>query len=64
MAARRSDRVIADSQSTRDDLVELLGVPAERIDVVPLGLGAVRREEPLAEREVRAASTWASAGSC
>ena len=26
-AVRRSDRVIADSQSTRDDLVEMLGVP-------------------------------------
>jgi glycosyltransferase involved in cell wall biosynthesis len=45
-AARHSHRVIADSQSTRDDLVELLGLPAERIDVVPLGLGAIRRSEP------------------
>jgi glycosyltransferase involved in cell wall biosynthesis len=52
-AARRSDRVIADSQSTREDLIELLGLPAERIDVVPLGLGAVRRAEPLAEGELR-----------
>ena len=53
-AVRRSDRVIADSLSTRDDLVELLGVRSDRIDVVPLGLGSVRREEPLDEREVRA----------
>jgi glycosyltransferase involved in cell wall biosynthesis len=53
-AARRSDRVIADSRSTRDDLVELLGVRSDRIDVVPLGLGGVRREAPLPEREVRA----------
>jgi len=53
-AVRRSDRVIADSHSTRDDLVELLGVRPERIDVVPLGLGAVRREEPLPEAETRA----------
>jgi glycosyltransferase involved in cell wall biosynthesis len=52
-AARRSDRVIADSLSTRDDLLELLGLPAARIDVVPLGLGAVRRAEPLAEGDVR-----------
>jgi glycosyltransferase involved in cell wall biosynthesis len=52
--ARRSDRVIADSRSTRDDLVELLGLRAERIDVVSLGLGAVRRVTPLDEREVRA----------
>ena len=53
-AVRRSDRVIADSQSTRDDLVAVLGVRPERIDVVPLGLGAVRRNEPLPERDIRA----------
>jgi glycosyltransferase involved in cell wall biosynthesis len=52
-AARRSDRVIADSLSTREDLIELLGLPAARIDVVPLGLGAVKRAEPLGERELR-----------
>jgi glycosyltransferase involved in cell wall biosynthesis len=46
--------VIVDSQSTRDDLVELLGVSPEDIDVVALGLGQIRREAPLAEREVRA----------
>jgi glycosyltransferase involved in cell wall biosynthesis len=54
LAVRRSDRVIADSQSTREDLVELLGARRERIDVVALGLGAVRRQKPLEEREVRA----------
>ena len=53
-AARRSDRVIADSQSTREDLMALLGVPDGRIDVVPLGLGTVQRAVPLSEREVRA----------
>src|SRR5580693_5833426 len=53
-AVRRSHRVIADSQSTRRDLMELLGVSAERVDVVPLGLGAVRRSTPLPERDVRA----------
>ncbi|HEX4483910.1 MAG TPA: glycosyltransferase family 1 protein [Solirubrobacteraceae bacterium] len=53
-AARRSDRVIADSQSTRDDLVSMLGVDRGRIDVVPLGLGAVRRAQPLSERDTRA----------
>ncbi len=45
-AARRSQRVIADSSSTREDLIELLALPAERIDVVPLGLGATRRPPP------------------
>jgi glycosyltransferase involved in cell wall biosynthesis len=53
-AARRSNRVLVDSRSTRNDLVELPGVRADRIDVVPLGLGTVRREAPLPEREVRA----------
>jgi len=52
-AARRADRVIVDSESTREDLVAVLGIAAEKIDVVPLGLGAVRRVEPLPEREVR-----------
>jgi glycosyltransferase involved in cell wall biosynthesis len=52
-AARRSDRVIVDSQSTREDLVELLHVPSARIDVVPLGLGSVQRDVPLPERQVR-----------
>jgi glycosyltransferase involved in cell wall biosynthesis len=53
LGVRRSHRVIADSNSTRRDLVELLGVPRERISVAPLGLGAVRRCEPPAEPELR-----------
>ncbi len=53
-AVRRSHRVIADSQSTRDDLVEMLGIRDDRIDVVPLGLGGVQRAAPLPEQEVRA----------
>jgi glycosyltransferase involved in cell wall biosynthesis len=53
-AVRRSHRVIADSQNTRDDLVSLLGIGPDRIDVVPLGLGTVRRETPLCEPETRA----------
>ena len=53
-AARRSDRVIADSQSTRDDLLGLVGIGGERVDVVPLGLGAVQREQPLGEAATRA----------
>ncbi len=52
-AARRSDRVIAISQSTRRDLVELVGLAPERIDVIPNGLGASRREQPLSEAETR-----------
>jgi glycosyltransferase involved in cell wall biosynthesis len=51
--ARRANRVIADSQSTRGDLIELVGLPGEKIDVVPLGLGAVRRVAPASEADVR-----------
>ena len=50
---RRSDRVIADSTSTKRDLVELLGTTAARIDVVPLGIGAISRVAPLGEAELR-----------
>jgi glycosyltransferase involved in cell wall biosynthesis len=53
-AARRSDRVIADSRSTRDDLVGLLGMERERVDVVPLGLGAPQHADSLSEGDVRA----------
>src|SRR5207253_395676 len=53
-AARRSHRVIADSQSTADDLVSLVRVDRARLDVVPLGLGTVARERPLEEAAVRA----------
>src|SRR5262249_58537071 len=51
--ARRSQRVLVDSLSTRDDLITLTGVGADRIDVVPLGLGALQRGAALGEREVR-----------
>ncbi|MDX6650833.1 MAG: hypothetical protein QOJ97_2784 [Solirubrobacteraceae bacterium] len=53
-AVRRSDRVIAVSRNTRDDLVRLLRVPAERIDVVPSGVGTTARAEPEPEAQLRA----------
>jgi glycosyltransferase involved in cell wall biosynthesis len=37
-AVRRADRVLADSQSTADDLADLLGAPVEKISVVPGGV--------------------------
>jgi glycosyltransferase involved in cell wall biosynthesis len=54
LAVRHSQRVIVDSESTRRDLVELLGTPPGRIDVVPLGLGASRRGEPVEQAALRA----------
>jgi glycosyltransferase involved in cell wall biosynthesis len=53
LAAHRSDRVIADSKSTRDDLVRLLGLDAARIDVAPLGVGSRGRAAPVPEAELR-----------
>jgi glycosyltransferase involved in cell wall biosynthesis len=38
-AARRSDRILAPSESTRNDLMRLLNVPAKKIDVTPYGVG-------------------------
>ncbi len=54
LAARRADRVIADSEYGRQDLIRLLHVDPSRIDVVPLGLGAVRRVSPPGEAATRA----------
>ena len=52
-AARRADRVLADSESTRRDLLELVGLAPDRVDVVPLGLGSLRRTAPLSEERTR-----------
>jgi glycosyltransferase involved in cell wall biosynthesis len=38
-SARRADRVIAISEATKRSVVDRLGVPAERVDVTPLGVG-------------------------
>jgi glycosyltransferase involved in cell wall biosynthesis len=53
-AVRRSHRVIADSESTRHDMRELLGTPDSKIDVVPLGLGTTPSSEATSEEELRA----------
>lgn len=37
-SVRRADLVIADSENTRNDVVVLLGVPPERVDVIPGGV--------------------------
>ena len=52
-AARRSDRVIAISKSTRDDVVSRLHVPPDRIDVVPQGVGVSIGQEAVPEDQIR-----------
>ncbi|HWX46009.1 MAG TPA: glycosyltransferase family 1 protein [Solirubrobacteraceae bacterium] len=54
LAVRRSERVIAISQSTREDLLGLLGTPAGKIDVVPQGLAPPRAAPALSEPATRA----------
>jgi len=39
LAARRSARVLTDSEASKSDLVRYLGLAAERVDVAPLGPG-------------------------
>jgi glycosyltransferase involved in cell wall biosynthesis len=53
LAARISHRVIADSESTRQDLIARLHLPENKIDVVPLGLGRPAREAPTPAAELR-----------
>jgi glycosyltransferase involved in cell wall biosynthesis len=52
LAARSSQRIIAVSGATRDDLVELLKVPAQKIDVVAQA-PAAPRVQPTPEPELR-----------
>jgi glycosyltransferase involved in cell wall biosynthesis len=59
LAARRSQRIIVDAESTREDLRRLLGVSPAKVDVVPLGIGTQPHGEPLPEPELRA---WLGAG--
>jgi glycosyltransferase involved in cell wall biosynthesis len=60
---KRARRIIAISESTKQDIVDLLGIPAEKIDVTPLGydrdvfyplssaaIDAFRNEKGLPER--------------
>ncbi len=52
LATRRADHVIAVSESTKADIVELLGMKPERITVTPLA--ADERFRPLPEDEIAA----------
>jgi glycosyltransferase involved in cell wall biosynthesis len=51
LSARSSRRIIAPSESTSADLVDLLRVPPDKIDVVPMGVGPA--SAPAADTGVR-----------
>ncbi len=52
-SVRRADLVLADSSNTRNDVIELLGVPAERVRVVYPGVEA--RFHPVTDEELLSA---------
>jgi glycosyltransferase involved in cell wall biosynthesis len=52
LSVRRSHRVIVPSKSTASDIVEYLNIPLQKIDVVPLGVGA-SAVEPTPESDLR-----------
>jgi glycosyltransferase involved in cell wall biosynthesis len=53
VAVRRSTRVIADSQTTKDDLVSYFDADSDRIDVVYPGPGLPAPTRPLEAAEIR-----------
>lgn len=53
LSVARADRLIAISQATRDDLVELLGADPSRVDVVPNGPGIDPVATPTPEADLR-----------
>ena len=53
LAARRSDRIVVKAASTREDLRRLLGVPPEKVDVVPDGVPEPHAS-PVPEEQLRA----------
>ncbi len=46
-AARRADAIIADSEASKEDIVRLLGIPAERVQVIYLAVD--RRFRPITD---------------
>jgi glycosyltransferase involved in cell wall biosynthesis len=54
LGVRRSHRLIAISRATRNDLVELLHEPPDKIDVIPQGVDEAHPELAIPEEELRA----------
>jgi glycosyltransferase involved in cell wall biosynthesis len=53
LAARRAERIVTGSQATAADLQRFLGVPREKVDVVPYGPGADLAGAATPEEELR-----------
>ena len=53
LAAGRSDRIITDAHSTKQELREHLGVNEDRVEVIALGIGDTSRAAPVPEQQLR-----------
>lgn len=53
LAARTAHRIIVDAHSTVADVERYLKIPADKVDVVPLGVGTTDPAPPTAESEIR-----------
>jgi glycosyltransferase involved in cell wall biosynthesis len=53
LAARRSNVILTDSQASRQDIIEFLGVEPAHIAVAPLGPGLSEPDDPLPEAQLR-----------
>lgn len=62
-SVKRSDRIIADSQATADDLMSYLDVPEDKIRVVPLAAAPHFYEPPSAEALLAARGRYGLTGS-
>jgi glycosyltransferase involved in cell wall biosynthesis len=51
--ARRADRIVTFSNASREDIVDLLRVPREAVDVIPLAAGLERDAHPVPEERLR-----------
>jgi len=61
-AVRRADHIIADSKNTRQDILSLLGAPADKVSVVYLAANPVYRPIPLDQARQRAADKFGLEG--
>jgi glycosyltransferase involved in cell wall biosynthesis len=53
LAARRSRVVLTDSQASKQDIIEFVGIPPNRIKVASLGPGVSEPDQPLPATELR-----------
>jgi len=61
-AVHQADHIIADSKSTRQDILRMLGVPPDKVSVVYLAANPLYRPVPLARARQRAAEKFGLSG--